>query len=163
MNTEGEFVSLIQQNEGIIFKITNIYADTSEDKKDLYQEIVYQLWRGFQKFRSESKASTWMYRIALNTAINGQRKKSKTINTSSLDQETIHLVELNDELMNERVRLLREQIAKLNDLEKAIIILFLENKSHQEIAEITGLSTSNVGTRFGRIKEKLKTKMNKAS
>lgn len=161
MNSEETFVKLIKENELIIFKISSIYTNDTEEKRDLYQEIIFQLWRGFQKFRAEAKPSTWIYRVALNTAISRIRQEKKKLESVPLDKQNLLLPDDFDDPLKERVNQLYQQIAKLNDLEKAIVLLYLEDKPHSEIAEITGLSVSNVGTRFSRIKEKLRKEMTK--
>lgn len=153
-------MGMIKENEGLIFKITTIYGDDSEDRKDLYQEIVLQLWKAFGKFKGDSQSSTWTYRVALNTAISRLRKeKNKGVQVAYDDDLVKQIVDNKDTFLEERSKELYQQIAKLTDLEKAIILLFLEDKSHGEIAQITGISTSNVGTRMNRIKEKLRNKI----
>lgn len=155
MQDEEAFIKLIKQNEGIIFKITRIYTDNRENQKDLYQDIVYQLWKGIQAFRGDSKASTWMYRIALNTALLYMKRKKKRVHGVSLEGVVLKQ-EAYDPLMEERLEILYAKIKPLGDMDKGIIFLFLEGKKQEEIADITGLSTSNVGTRMARIKEKLR-------
>lgn len=147
---------MIREHEGIIYKISRVYFDQEEDQKDLYQEIVYQLWRSFESFDDRSKWSTWMYRVALNTAISFLKKdKSKVKKVSSEGLENFKM-EPFDPVMEERIEWLYKSIQELNVVEKGIILLYLEGKRHEEIAIITGFSTSNVGTRISRIKEKLK-------
>lgn len=162
MNSENLFIEIIQQNEALILKVVSIYCQHREERRDLYQEIVMQLWRGFQKFEGKSKTSTWIYRVALNTAISGLRKSGRSPERSDIDLATMDIIEPSGDHLQERISQLYTAIADLNDLEKAITLLYLEEKSHTEIAEITGLSLSNVGTRFARIKEKLRNKMTQA-
>ena len=158
MQKETAFTSIIKDNEGIIYKITRIYSNTEDDQKDLYQEVVYQLWKGFENFRGDSKVSTWMYRIALNTALLHRKKEMRKGYKVSLDG--IVLTEENyDPVLEERLALVYKMIKSLKDIDKGIILLFLEGKKYEEISEITGLSTSNVGTRMARIKEKLKSQV----
>lgn len=154
---------MIKENETLIFKITTIYGKNEEDKQDLYQEIVLQLWRSFKKFRQEAKASTWIYRIALNTSISRLRKEKTSTSTVPYDVQIHALIETQDTILEERSKALHTQIARLNDIEKALILLYLENKSHAEISLITGLTVSNVSTKMVRIKEKLKKKITKQS
>jgi RNA polymerase sigma factor (sigma-70 family) len=161
LNQETAFVEMIKENETLIFKITVIYSNSEEDKQDLYQEIVLQLWRSFKKFRQEAKASTWIYRIALNTAISRLRKEINSTYTVSYNAQVHSFIDTQDTVLEERSKELHTQIARLNDIEKAIILLYLENKSHSEIALITGITASNVSTRMVRIKEKLKKKITK--
>lgn len=158
MSVEDKFIEMIKKNEGVIYKITTIYARNGEDQKDLYQEIVAQLWTAFEKFRGEAKMSTWIYRIALNTAITRLRKETKR-NSISIDQAILTYTENHDPIWEEKIKLLYHHIGLLNNLEKGVILLFLEDKSYEEIATITGLSPSNVGTRLSRIRQKLRTKM----
>ncbi len=155
MSKEEKFTQLIKENEGIIYKITRIYSNNEADLQDLYQEIVFQLWKSFDDFRGESKVSTWMYRIALNTALFHLNQSKK--NGQRLGLEKINLTQENyDPILEERLAIMYQHIKALNDLEKGIILLFLEGKKHEEIAEITGITATNVGTRIGRIKQKLK-------
>jgi len=160
MQEENEFTALIKQNEGIIYKITRIYTDNRESQKDLYQEIVFQLWKGFTTFRGDSKISTWMYRISLNTALLHIKKKNKRGHAIPLEH-VILKEESYDPILEERIKVLYAHIKNLGNLDRGIIFLFLEGKKYEEIALITGLTTSNVGTRVARIKEKLKNQITK--
>lgn len=156
MDKQKEFIQLIREHEGIIYKISRVYFELEEDQQDLYQEIVYQLWKSFDSFRGGSKWSTWMYRVALNTAISFLKKnKSKARKVGSEHLEHFKL-EPFDPVLEERVEWLYKSIQQLTVVEKGIILLYLEGKSHEEIAGITGFSQTNVGTRISRIKEKLK-------
>lgn len=159
MQRQNEFIQIIKQNEGIIYKVTLVYSSNKEEQKDLYQEIVYQLWKSFDSFRNESKISTWLYRIALNTAITHLKNEKR--NSVSLDEIFINRIEHNDTLMEDRIHILNNHIKELNTIEKGIILLYLEGKSYEEIGAITGFSNSNVGTRLGRIKQKLKSQIKK--
>lgn len=155
MQEEQKFIALIKKNEGIIYKITSIYTDNLESQKDLYQEIVYQIWKGFKTFRGDSKVSTWMYRISLNTALLHLKKKHKR--GHSIPLENVILKQENyDPILEERLKILYAHIKNLGDLDRGIIFLYLEGKKHEEIAQITGLTITNVGTRMSRIKDKLK-------
>lgn len=159
MGKEESFTRIIRENEGVIFKITTIYTQNGQDQKDLYQEIVYQLWKSFDSFRNESKISTWMYRIALNTAIGQLKKSKKHSNTTGIDQVVLKQTENYDTEFENRLKMVYEHIHQLNILEKGLILLLLEGKKYEEIAEITGLSETNVGTRISRIKQKLKSRI----
>lgn len=155
MQKEQAFTEIIKEHEGVIFKITRVYTHSDDDQKDLYQEIVYQLWKGYESFRGDSKISTWMYRVALNTAFTFLRKEKRKGHKVEIDN--LHLkYEPDDPILEERLKEMYAQIRKLNDLEKGLILLLLEGKKYEEIAQITGLSNSNVGTRISRIKQKLK-------
>ncbi len=155
MRNEEAFIQLIKENEGIIFKITRVYCDTLENQKDLYQDIVFQLWKGFESFRGESKASTWMYRVALNTAFTFLRKEKKKGHAVAIENLTLKY-EPDDPILEERLSQMYTQIRQLNDVNKGIILLLLEGKKYEEIAEVTGFSRSKVATRISRIKEKLR-------
>lgn len=156
MQKEAEFIRIIKENEGVIFKITTMYTDNRDDQKDLYQDVVYQLWKSFDSFRGESKISTWMYRIALNTALTRLRKSKRMGNQIPINRVIMQQTENYDPEFELRLQLLYSHIKRLNVLEKGLMLLLLEGKKYDEIAEITGLSPSNVGTRISRIKQKLK-------
>jgi len=156
MQKEQEFVRIIKENEGVIFKITTLYTDTRADQQDLYQEVVFQLWKSFDSFRSESKISTWMYRIALNTALTRLKKSKRMGHQVSIDKVVMQQTENHNPEFEEKLKLLYAHIKQLNVLEKGLMLLLLEGKKYEEIAEITGLKPSNVGTRISRIKQKLK-------
>ena len=160
MQHKEEFVKIIKENAGLIYKVTKVYTNSREDEQDLYQEVVYQLWKAFSSFRNESKISTWMYRIALNTAIAHLSKEKKKGSHLPIDEWLMNKPDLNDTLKEEQVEILYNQIKKLDNIEKGIILLYLDGKSYDEIAGITGFSSTNVGTRLGRIKQKLITQIN---
>lgn len=159
MPNHQRFVKLIKENEGIIFKITLVYAFNEEDQKDLYQDIVYQLWKSFPSFRGDSKMSTWMYRIALNTSITHLKKEKKKGDRIPLDSVIQNKIAHIDTLTDDRIKVLYRHIQKLNTIEKGVILLYLEGKNYDEIASITGFTSSNVGTRLNRIKQKLKSQI----
>ncbi len=159
MPDEKEFVRIIKEHQGLIYKVSALYTEQKHDRNDLYQEIVYQLWKSFDSFREEAKISTWMYRVALNTAIaylNRKKRRGREVSLEVLPQVA---AEHSAEILEERVKHLHREIENLNILEKGIILLLLEGKKYEEISEITGLTSTNVGTRISRIKEKLKAKM----
>ncbi len=159
MNKQYDFIKLIREHEGIIYKISRVYFEHEEDRKDLYQEIVYQLWKSHDSFSSKSKWSTWMYRVALNTAISFLNKQKSGIRKVSSDQLDGFRMEPFDPIMEQRVDWLYKNIQELSVVEKGIILLYLEGKSHEDISNITGFSTTNVGTRISRIKQKLKSQI----
>jgi len=151
---EKEFLQAVHDNQKIIFKVCSIYRDNKVDQEDLYQEIVYQLWKSFPSFKHQSKISSWMYRIALNTAMTVYRKKKLMVEyVEDLPEQKQASPE---NLPSENGERLFSALRKLNDAEKAVISLFLEDFSYQEIATITGLSETNIGVRLNRIKSKLK-------
>ena len=161
MQKQQNFIKLIKENEGIIYKITLVYAFNEEDQKDLYQEIVYQLWKSFDSFRGGSKISTWMYRIALNTSITRLKKEKRKGERVSLDSYLLERIDQIDTLMEDRIILLYSHIKQLNTVEKGVVLLYLEGRNYDEIATITGFTPSNVGTRLNRIKQKLKSQIKK--
>jgi RNA polymerase sigma-70 factor (ECF subfamily) len=158
---EKEFVQVISQNQGIIHKVCSIYCDSEEDRRDLFQEILAQLWKSFPSFRNESKFSTWMYRVALNTAITSFKRSKRQPDQTGLDIGTFQLAEEEyDHETEEQLKLLHKAISQLSGIEKSIILLFLENKKYEEIAEITGITQNYVRVKMNRIKNKLKKHMN---
>lgn len=155
---EKEFISLVEAHKRIIYKVCSVYAADRESLNDLYQEIVINLWKAFPRFRSECKVSTWVYRIGLNTCISFFRQsKSRpevvpiTVDLESFDEESDKASQLRE---------LYRMINCLGQLERALILLWLEEKSYQEIADITGISPSHVGVKLTRIREKLKAMSN---
>lgn len=151
-----DFLDTIKENEGAILKLVRIYADEYDERKDLYQEIVYQLWKSFHSFQGKSKISTWIYKVALNTSLAHIHLKKKRSNTVSIQDTKLQFEEKHDTQLEEKINEMYSQIRQLNDIDRAIIFLFLEDKSYDEIADITGFSTTNIGTRLSRIKLKLK-------
>lgn len=159
MQHKKEFIEIIKANEGILYKVTKIYTNSKEDAQDLYQEIVYQLWKSFSGFRNESRVSTWIYRIALNTCITNLNKVKKKGTLVPVYAELLNKTEIPDHHKEEQFEILYEAIKKLNTIEKGIILLYLEGNNYDEIATITGFTVTNVGTRLGRIKQKLITQI----
>ncbi len=145
---------MVRANERIIYKVCSFYVSDEFPISDLYQEVVCNLWTGYQRFRNESKISTWIYRVALNTCISGMRKEMRRPKGSPVSILEESLAE--PENMNEKIKEMYRLIHQLNTIERAIILLYLEEKSYQEIAEITGLTVTNVGTKLKRTREKLK-------
>ena len=162
VNTEQEFLSVIKEYERVIYKVCYLYTSRNATLNDLYQDVVLNLWRAYPKFRGECKISTWIYRIALNTCISFIRKEKNV-------PEIVTLTPYESEWMTEEQDsfqlLLKELyylIGQLGQLDKSIILLYLEEKSYEEISEITGLTVTNVATKLNRIKEKLR-KMKKSN
>jgi len=154
---ERDFLQIIKNNQGIIHKVCNIYCDDQEDRNDLFQEIVAQLWKSFPSFRQESKVTTWMYRVALNTAITSFKKQKRRPDKNRLTFENFQVKDENyDHEMEEDIKLLHRAVAQLTGVEKSIIILYLEDKKYEEIAEITGITQNYVRVKMNRIKKKLK-------
>ncbi|HAQ18743.1 MAG TPA: RNA polymerase subunit sigma-70 [Prolixibacteraceae bacterium] len=158
---EKEFLQIITENQGIIHKVCSIYCDLEEDRRDLFQEILVQLWKSYPTFRSESKFSTWMYRVALNTAITSFKKDKRQPDKSGVSYENLHLAEeLYDSVIEDQIKMLNQAVSQLTGIEKSIILLFLEDKKYEEIAEITGITQNYVRVKMNRIKKKLKLLMN---
>lgn len=149
--TKDEFDRIVHQHQGLIWKICRSFSDNEEDQKDLFQEILYTLWRGKDSFLGDSKVTTWMYKVSLNRAIDLSRKK--TIRTTGLNPLT---TPASTKEPDYDVEALYMAINKLAPLNRAIIILYLEQLSYKEIGEIMGLSEKNVSVKLVRIKEQLK-------
>ncbi len=158
MPEKSVFYEMIKNHEGIIYKITRAYCDSHDDQMDLYQDIVYQLWKGYDSFRGDSKPSTWMYRVALNTAYTYLRKEKRRGKKVGLEQLPLKY-EIKDDVLEERLAKMYAQIKCLSDIDKGVILLLLEGKKYEEIAEITGYTRSKVATRISRIKDKLRTRL----
>ncbi len=160
MDKKERFIAAIKENEGFIYKIASVYTNNTDDKNDLVQEIIYQLWKSFDSFNQQSSLNTWMYRVALNVAIFQLKVSKKSISTIPIDEQVTNSQE-KDESDNERWKIFRKQIDTLNLLDKGIVLLYLDNKSYEEIAAIVGITKTNVATKLSRIKEKLKTQIHK--
>ncbi len=153
------FEGIIEQHKGILFKVAHAYCPDAEDRQDLIQEMMIQIWQSIHKYNDQYKISTWLYRISLNVAISFYRKTSTRAKKYTKLNEHIVETSVEDELDNEtQLNLLEQFISELKEIDKALMILYLEDKSHTEIADILGLSVSNVGTKIGRIKDHLKTR-----
>jgi len=140
----AEFIERITDNQGAIYKVCNVYANSREDREDLRQEIILQLWKSYPGFQGKSKFGTWMYRIAFNTAITNIRKSKKHPIIEALSGTEQSIPDREDiDYMNDDTNRLFEAIAKLKDVEKAIVMLYLEEKSYREIGEIVGISEKN--------------------
>lgn len=152
------FLELIRENMGILYKISASYCRNVSDREDLMQEMIYQLWRSAGRFDGNHKFSTWMYRIALNVAISFYRKA----NAGGVRVELAADVQLADhasderKVLDERIEVLQRFIGSLGEMDKALMILYLEERSYKEIAEILGLSETNVATKLSRIKSRLR-------
>jgi RNA polymerase sigma factor (sigma-70 family) len=155
-----DFESIIEKNKGIIYKVANSYCKDPDDRKDLVQEIIIQLWRSFNQFDHSSKFSTWMYRVALNVAISFYRKDSKRkMVATELTESIIAIIPENEPSEREgQINQLQHFIGELKDMDRALMILYLEDKSQKEMGEIMGITETNVSTKIARIKEKLRVK-----
>lgn len=154
-DVEREFLLVIREYERVIYKVCYLYTNKNATLNDLYQDVVLNLWKAYPKFRQECKISTWIYRIALNTCISFIRKEKNVPEIITLSQEVYGMSEESDELQT-MLRELYQMINQLGQLDKSLILLYLEEKSYEEIAEITGLTLTNVATKLSRIKDKLK-------
>ncbi len=141
--------------------MAKIYSNTIEDQKDLYQEIVYQLWKSFGSFKGNSKISTWIYRVALNTSVSQLKSDKRRISQTSIDIVLLNRIDEVDTALEENISIMYAQIQHLTLIEKGLILLYLEGKNYDEISNITGFTTTNIGTRLSRIKKKLKTQIQK--
>ena len=154
---EKEFLSRLNESQGIVHKVCGMYCDNEEERKDLFQEILIHLWKSYPSFKGEAKFSTWMYRVAFNIAIQQLRKEKKKredhVLPEQLDQFSNEYEE--DELSEER-KMLKIAIMQLNEVEKAIIMLYLEDRDNEDIADIIGISQNNVRVKMTRIRNKLK-------
>jgi RNA polymerase sigma factor (sigma-70 family) len=154
---KDQFLDILEKNIGIILKIARAYSKTAQDKEDLVNDITLELWKSFSRFKGDSRISTWIYRVALNTSMNSRRKRErdKLFFMEDLKQfEGLNwIIEQPDSSHSE---ILYQCIDELNQLNKAIILLYLDGNSHDEISYITGISKSNVGTRISRIKDQIK-------
>jgi len=153
MKLQDKFIEQVETHHLIIRKICLIYTNTKDDYEDLYQECLYNAWKSFPKFRGDSKFSTWLYKVALNTALYHKRKNKAS--ALIIDFEISNYARAKN-LKNDDLAQLYQAISTLNPIEKSVIFLHLEGMSYKEIAEITGFTVSNVGVRLNRIKDKLK-------
>jgi RNA polymerase sigma-70 factor (ECF subfamily) len=153
------FLRLLEEHKGIIIKICNAYCQARDDKEDLSQEIVYNLWKAFGNYTPDYKFSTWLYRVALNVAISYYRKEKRSLQYTPYDE---NLIIFDKEGYNKELEgnllLLQQFIFELKEIDKSIMLLYLDDKSYHEIAEITGISATNVATKINRIKTNLKVK-----
>jgi RNA polymerase sigma factor (sigma-70 family) len=161
VDKKERFIAAVKDNEGLVYKVAAVYTNTAEDRNDLVQEIIYQLWKSFDSFGQKAALSTWMYRVAMNVAVYHLKTSRRKILTVPLDGEAANIQEGDTDLFEEQLQVLRLHTGNLSLLEKGIVMLYLENKSYQEIAQIVGISETNVGTKIGRIKEKLKKQITK--
>ena len=155
--TEISFLANLNQNMGIVHQVCHTYfRRDGVEREDVFQDIMYQLWKSYPQFKGESKFSTWMYKVALNTAITHIRRSTRAPRNAELT-ESVARGPINEHMCQaEEVHLLHEAIAALNDIDKAIILLHLEDQNYDEIASITGLTRTNVSVRLVRIKRALK-------
>ncbi|MBS1506286.1 MAG: sigma-70 family RNA polymerase sigma factor [Bacteroidetes bacterium] len=156
MAKEKEFTALIEQNRGIIFKVIRLYVRHDEDERDLFQEIIFQAWRSFPNFKGESKFSTWLYRVALNTVLTFKRRPQLVIPHENLAELEVSQGEKNQ---HEETEALYMAIRELNEIDRMIISLHLDGYENEEIADISGLTKNNVAVKLHRIKESITKKL----
>jgi RNA polymerase sigma-70 factor (ECF subfamily) len=158
---EKSFVKQLKENQNIIHKICRLYTSGEDAHNDLFQEITIQLWKAYPKFRGDSKFTTWAYRVALNTAITLYRKSTRSISTTEFDN-TKHFFKQEDYNYEEeeQIKLMYKAVYQLNDIEKALIFMYLEDKDYEEISETLGISEVNARVKMNRIKGKLKKILN---
>lgn len=158
---EAEFLSDFEKNQNIAHKICRMYTTNKDAHNDLFQEIAIQLWKNYSKFRGEAKFSTWMYRVALNTAISLYRKSTRTLKTDDFSDVAFKISSTEyDDTEEKQLEALYKAIHQLNDIDKALIFLYLEDKPFNEISETLGISNVNARVKMNRAKEKLKTILN---
>lgn len=156
---KDDFTELLIKNQSIVHKICSVYFNGKPDKEDYFQEIVLQLWKAFPGFRKESKFSTWMYRVALNTAIDLLRKEKTQPRLFQLSRNELFIKESKKERTKQQEKLYNA-IAQLSEIEKAVILLYLEDYSYKEISEIVGISETYTGVKINRIKTQLQKMIN---
>lgn len=157
---EESFINLINEHQGLIHKVCMLYETDRDVRNDLFQEIVLQLWKSFHTFRGDSKITTWMYRIALNTAISGLRKQKRGLTTEGLEDRHLNISEGLSDDHEENLHKLHRCIRQLSEIERAMIMMALEEVPYEEIADTIGITQNNVRVRMNRIREKLRKLMN---
>lgn len=159
---EKEFVRLIEEHQNLIHKICHLYTKSNTDHKDLFQEITIQLWKAYPKFRGDSKFSTWMYRVGINTAITLYRKSKRRIQILSFEDVAYKVPQSESyvDTEDQQIKAIYQAIKQLNDIEKAVVFLYLEDKSYKEISNTIGITEVNARVRMNRIKKKLINQLN---
>ena len=158
---EHNFVELLEKHQNIVHKICRLYTNNQDAHNDLFQEITIQLWKAYPKFRGESKFSTWMYRVALNTAITLYRKSKRKIKTQDFDSVLFRIkAEEYDDTTEKQLSVMYAALHELNDIDKALVFLYLEDKNYNEISDTLGISEVNARVKMNRIKKKLRSILN---
>lgn len=158
---EHNFVELLEKHQNIVHKVCRLYTNNQDAHNDLFQEITIQLWKAYPKFRGDAKFSTWMYRVGLNTAITLYRKSKRSIKTQEFESVQFKIKsEPYDDTEEQQLKLLYEAVHQLNDIEKALVFLYLEDKNYSEISETLGITEVNARVKMNRVKKKLKTILN---
>ena len=157
---EKSFIDLINEHQGLIHKVCILYETDRDARNDLFQEIVLQLWKSMHTFRGDAKITTWMYRIALNTAISGLRKQKRGVQTEELEERHFNISENTMDNQEENLHKLHRCIRQLSEIERAMIMMALDELPYEEIAETIGITQNNVRVRMNHIREKLRKLMN---
>ncbi|MBU2973546.1 MULTISPECIES: RNA polymerase sigma factor [Zobellia] len=158
---EHQFVTELENNQNIVHKVCTLYTNDRDSHNDLFQEITIQLWKAYPKFRGESKFSTWMYRVALNTAITLYRKSKRRIQTQDYESVIFKIkADEYDATQEEQLKLMYKAVKQLGDIDKALVFLYLEDKDYREISETLGITEVNARVKMNRIKTKLRTVLN---
>ncbi|MRI00334.1 sigma-70 family RNA polymerase sigma factor [Kriegella sp. EG-1] len=158
---EHQFVTDLESNQNIVHKVCSLYTNDRDSHSDLFQEITIQLWKAYPKFRGESKFSTWMYRVALNTAITLYRKSKRSIQTQDYESVIFKIkADVYDETEEQQLKLMYKAVKQLGDIDKALVFLYLEDKNYSEISETLGITEVNARVKMNRIKNKLRTILN---
>jgi RNA polymerase sigma-70 factor (ECF subfamily) len=158
---EQAFVKLLKDNQNLIHKICRIYTNDADQHQDLFQEITIQLWKAYPNFRGDSKFTTWAYRVGLNTAITLYRKNTKRVDTVDFESKSYFISnEDYDMVEEEQLKLMYDAIHQLNDIDKALVFMYLENKDYSEISETLGITEVNARVKMNRVKTKLRTLLN---
>ena len=152
---EKDYSKLVKENQGLIIKVARMYTNTPDDQQDLFQEIVLQLWRSYDTFKGNSKISTWMYRVALNTAITLFRKTTRTVKTDELADFHQPIDDENDD-NQQQISLLYKVIKMLGDIDRAIVMMYLDDVPYKDIAENIGITEVNARVKMNRLKKTLK-------
>ena len=151
----------LENNQNIVHKVCTLYTNDRDSHKDLFQEITIQLWKAYPKFRGDSKFSTWMYRVALNTAITLYRKSKRRIQTQDYESVIFKIkADEYDETEEQQLKLMYKAVKQLGDIDKALVFLYLEDKDYSEISETLGITEVNARVKMNRIKTKLRTILN---
>ena len=155
---EKEFAAVVQENKATIYTVCYMFSADREEVEDLFQETLIALWRGFPSFRGESNIRSWIYRVALNTCISSERKRRRSDESVRLDMSIDLFTDTDDD--SRQAQMLRQRISKLGVFDRAIVLLWLENLSYEEIGAIVGITAKNVSVRLVRIREQLKNMSN---
>jgi len=155
MPGEKDFIQSIEAHQKIIHKVCNLYMNTGQDKKDLFQEIILAAWKGYPRFKGDAQFSTWLYRVALNTAITFYRKEQRQVSTTAMPEQVLVPADDN-QAEQDQLTAMYISINELSGIDKALVMLYMEDYSYAEIGEMMGITANNVAVKMNRIKIKLK-------